>query len=149
MRNLHKGFTLIELMIVVAIIGILAAVAIPAYRDYLARAQLTEAVELLSGAKTPLAEFYADNGRWPSSLSLDVLVGNTCVNGATCKYTNSITLSGATGNTGTIIVLATLKTTEVNPGIAGKQISLQSDSGKHWQCISVNIPAQYLPNACK
>src|SRR5690349_22230980 len=60
-----KGFTLIELMIVVAIIGILAAIAIPAYQDYIARAQASEAVQLLAGGKTPLYEFFANEGRWP------------------------------------------------------------------------------------
>ncbi|MGH8755147.1 MAG: pilin, partial [Burkholderiales bacterium] len=74
MKLLQKGFTLIELMIVVAIIGILAAVAIPAYQDYTARAQVTEAVGLLSGGKTPMAEYYADKGVWP--LAAASVMGN-------------------------------------------------------------------------
>lgn len=149
MHRLYRGFTLIELMIVVAIIGILASLAIPAYRDYVARTQVTEALELLSGTKTPLSEFYADNGRWPGTLSLDVLVGNTCQNGSSCKYTNSLTLSGAVGTTGTLLVVATMKTSDVHPSIAGKQVSLQSGTAKEWDCISINLGAAYLPNACK
>ncbi|MEP4371317.1 MAG: pilin, partial [Alloalcanivorax venustensis] len=62
MKQVQKGFTLIELMIVVAIIGILAAVAIPAYQDYTARAQVTEAMNLMGGLKTTVTEIYTTEG---------------------------------------------------------------------------------------
>src|SRR5579864_6215443 len=70
MKTLQKGFTLIELMIVVAIIGILAAIAIPAYQDYTIRAQVTEGLNLAAAVKTGVAEYYANTGNWPTTLTL-------------------------------------------------------------------------------
>src|SRR5687768_5487311 len=85
-KNIQKGFTLIELMIVVAIIGILAAIAIPAYQDYIARSQASEAVQLAGGAKTATAEFYADKGRWP--MAPTSVLGNN-----RGKYTSLVTFA--------------------------------------------------------
>ncbi|EIJ42457.1 prepilin-type N-terminal cleavage/methylation domain-containing protein [Beggiatoa alba B18LD] len=70
MKATQKGFTLIELMIVVAIIGILAAIAIPAYTDYIKRAQVSEAVQLLGGLKTPVEEWYSNKGTFPPIKSI-------------------------------------------------------------------------------
>jgi len=67
LKQVQKGFTLIELMIVVAIIGILAAIAIPAYQDYTVRAQVTEGLNLASAVKASVAEHYATNGAWPAN----------------------------------------------------------------------------------
>src|SRR6266566_7302170 len=69
MKRLQQGFTLIELMIVVAIVGILAAIALPAYQDYIARSKITEALAFLDSAKTSVAEFTASNGGLPSNSS--------------------------------------------------------------------------------
>ncbi|EPI7923374.1 pilin, partial [Neisseria gonorrhoeae] len=67
MNTLQKGFTLIELMIVIAIVGILAAVALPAYQDYTARAQVSEAILLAEGQKSAVTEYYLNNGEWPAN----------------------------------------------------------------------------------
>ena len=67
MKRIQSGFTLIELMIVVAIIGILAAIAIPAYQDYVIRSQVTEALAMAGAAKASVAEFYANRGEWPAN----------------------------------------------------------------------------------
>ena len=149
MIQAQRGFTLIELMIVVAIIGILAAVAIPAYQDYIARAQVSEAVSLMGSAKTPLAEYFADKGLWPNALS-DVL-GNS-----TGRYTGSV--SGV--NTGTIAgtsstytVQATMKSSGVNAAISNGTVQLNTtDSGKNWNCTqgtAAAMSSKYLPGACR
>ncbi|EMS3157076.1 pilin, partial [Neisseria gonorrhoeae] len=67
MNTLQKGFTLIELMIVIAIVGILAAVALPAYQDYTARAQVSEAILLAEGQKSAVTEYYLNHGIWPEN----------------------------------------------------------------------------------
>ncbi|EMU4771238.1 pilin [Neisseria gonorrhoeae] len=71
MNTLQKGFTLIELMIVIAIVGILAAVALPAYQDYTARAQVSEAILLAEGQKSAVTEYYLNNGKWPADNGKD------------------------------------------------------------------------------
>ncbi|HMK14968.1 MAG TPA: pilin [Burkholderiales bacterium] len=145
MKLLQKGFTLIELMIVVAIIGILAAVAIPAYQDYTARAQVTEAVELLSGGKTAMAEFYADKGVWP--LASSSVMGNTVG-----KYVAGIGITVGAGISGPLTLTATMKATGVNTLVQGKTLFLKTlDGGKNWICsdAAATIATRYRPAACR
>src|ERR1700749_4939859 len=91
MKSGQKGFTLIELMIVVAIIGILAAIAIPAYQNYTIRAQVTEGLNLADGWKTSISEFYAQNGTMPASSSTTGGATAIAITGAmTGKYVSGI-----------------------------------------------------------
>ena len=146
MKKFQQGFTLIELMIVVAIIGILAAFAIPAYEDYIARTQASEGIELMGGGKTPMAEFYADKGRWPAA-AVSVM-GNTIG-----KYTSSVAMTVGAGLTPPSMTLtATLKAASsgVNNKVAGKTVNLgTTDGGKNWTCAANSIDTKYLPGACK
>jgi len=143
MKTLQKGFTLIELMIVVAIIGILAAVAIPAYSDYTARAQVSEAMSLVSGLKTPLVEWVADKGTVPTNVAS---IGGTDAG----KYVATITFAGtATGPA----ISATMKASGVNAKITSSKFGMTStDSGKTWACNNAtytDIASSLLPGACK
>jgi type IV pilus assembly protein PilA len=150
MKQLQKGFTLIELMIVVAIIGILAAVAIPAYSDYTARSQVTEAVGLASGYKTGFAEYYADRGIWPSGLTQ---VGSTLFG----KYVSIMTINTGAGVSGTVVITATMRDVGTNPDIAGQVYALGSTNGKQWWCGKADgivsgittLDSKFLPSACK
>jgi type IV pilus assembly protein PilA len=118
---MQKGFTLIELMIVVAIIGILAAIAIPAYQGYTARAQASEACILLGGLKIPITEYFATNGSAPSLVAStgDLDANNYTTSGA---YVASVT--GATAGT----YVATMKTTGVGDVISGGKVSMTFDT---------------------
>ena len=90
-RTVQKGFTLIELMIVIAIIGILAAIAIPAYQNYTIRSQVTEGLSLADGWKTSISEYYAQYGSFPSGSATTATAGDIAVTGATAGQSRGAT----------------------------------------------------------
>src|SRR5271156_5830755 len=102
MKTLQKGFTLIELMIVIAIIGILAAIAIPAYQNYVIRSQVTEGLSLAAGWKTSISEYYAQNGAFPTCASVAggagcVAVPSVVVGASAGKYVSNVTVGPLAG----------------------------------------------------
>jgi len=150
MKNLQKGFTLIELMIVVAIIGILAAVAIPAYQDYIARSQASEGVQMGAALKTPLAEYVSDRGVWPGAVT--AVTTNT-----SGTYVSDIALQNPVDPTsstpGSIEILITFKSSGVNSNLMGKTLIFSTaDTGANWSCniaVAGDIDTKYLPGACR
>ncbi|HFC7170560.1 TPA: pilin [Neisseria meningitidis] len=128
MNTLQKGFTLIELMIVIAIVGILAAVALPAYQDYTARAQVSEAILLAEGQKSAVTEYYLNHGIWPSDNSAaGVASSPSDIKG---KYVQSVEVKNG-------VVTATMLSSGVNNEIKGKKLSLwakRQNGSVKWFC---------------
>jgi len=156
-KSAQKGFTLIELMIVVAIIGILAAIAIPAYQNYLIRSQVTEGLNMAAAAKAGVSEYYATKGSWPADNNAAGLGPAANVQG---NYVSSVSVG-----TGTITITYG---NQANSNISGTTLGLtpgvSSNGDVVWKCgysgtpsawvsnatvVTGNIATKYLPSSCR
>ena len=146
MKNVQKGFTLIELMIVVAIIGILAAVAIPAYQDYTARAQVSEGLTLSAGLKTTITELWTQAGSLDDADSgSNGIASETDVSG---KYVEKVTVTNG-------LIEVEMKGSGVASSIQGKTFQISPITGvgaMKWTCKAgtgaTAIDAKFLPKSC-
>ncbi|MEJ2345034.1 MAG: pilin [Gammaproteobacteria bacterium] len=158
MKQTQQGFTLIELMIVVAIIGILAAIAIPAYQDYTVRSKVTEGLSLADSAKTAVAETYQSNGTMPAGTNASFgLPTNTSIQG---KYVSKVDVTGTTGQ-----IVVTYRNVGGSPSVNGKVLTLTpSTVGGQvtWACgyaaapvtggnagSGTTVAPKYLPANCR
>jgi type IV pilus assembly protein PilA len=146
MKKMQQGFTLIELMIVVAIIGILAAIALPAYQDYTIRTQVSEGMTLASGAKTAVAEYYDNKGAFPSNNAEAGLATATDITG---KYVLSVT------NTNGKVAVVYAKDSNTKITTAGANtlmLSAVSHAGSvEWVCggAGTTVNQKYRPASCR
>jgi type IV pilus assembly protein PilA len=141
-RSLQQGFTLIELMIVVAIIGILAAVALPAYQDYTVRAKTSEVVLAASGGKTAVAEAYQTLGHMPANAA------SAGISGQTSPYVASVAYTTTGATVGVLTATASAKESK----IAGSNVVLTGTADTNgvitWVCTGSILP-KYMPSNCR
>lgn len=143
-QRISAGFTLIELMIVVAIIAILAAIAIPAYQDYLIRAQVTEGMSLASGAKASVWDFISNTGHFPSNNTSAGLAKNTSITGS---YVSSVDVTN-----GVIKVLYQGPKANSHINDASKYLVLSPHTlagSITWSCAPSTLDGRYLPTSCR
>ena len=149
MKRVQQGFTLIELMIVVAIIGILAAVALPAYQDYTARAQSSEGATLADGVKKEVEFSFSQDKKCPANgTAADGQIAvATAIKG---KYVASVETGGTASDTGSCTVKVTFKDSDVATGIKGATITytmVQKDNTTIWSCATT-LDAKVKPKSC-
>lgn len=142
MNKMQKGFTLIELMIVVAIIAILAAIALPAYQDYLIRSQVSEGAVLSDGAKTAITEFYSNKGIFPANNESAGLALAASIQG---RYVASVSAPAG-------VITATFNATNANAAIQAKTLvfsAITHAGSVEWKCKPGTTPPKYVPTSCR
>ena len=141
MKNMQKGFTLIELMIVVAIIGILAAIALPAYQDYTKRAHVSEGLSLAGGAKSAMTEYYSDKGEWPNS--------NTAAGIALPESIKGNAVKTVPVDASKIEIVCNTKV-QNNSTLVLKADATEGGAVQ-WKCGAAgsDVPTKYLPASCR
>ena len=166
MKAMQKGFTLIELMIVIAIIGILAAIAIPAYQDYTIRAQVTEGATLADGVKVAMQDYYAQHGTFPTSLAAtDALLGLNFTGLVKGQYVSLVDTPGngmivvTFGNranakltvaaNNTLEIYAALNANQDIVWICGKQALPTGSTSQGGAVADTTVIDKYLPRNCQ